>query len=115
MDIEDLLMNIIKLSDIDLGCEEQTRESLRHKIENDSIDFIRNDEGKLIGFYTWRVYKKFNCSNILLNNFVVLKKYRKEINLIKLRKRMLERFPNANSFYWDNLKRGKRKEVFLSK
>lgn len=104
-------MHIIDLEEIDLGEKEKTRESLKEKIDNDCLGFIKNKEGKTIGFYTWREYKTYKRIDVLINNFVVLKNHRRELNLLELRKKFLEKFPNATSFYWDNFKKDKRTTV----
>lgn len=78
-------------------------------IQNDRLVTIRNKTGKKIGFFTW--WKKKD--GILINNLIILPGYRRELNLLSMRKWANDMKSKYGKIYWDSRKRKRRVECIF--
>jgi len=100
------LVKVIETENIKVNDREGLQAQLEKAISDGRIYIFKNKDNLEIGFVTWHEKYDNNKLYIFVNNLLILKEFRGQFNLLKLREMLRIRYPKMIKFYWRNRKKG---------
>lgn len=103
-----ILIMIMEDAGIPIDSKSRLRTYIYHAFNDDRIKFLDNN-GNLIGFMIWEVYKNNEKLEIYVSHLVIMSEF-KGFNLKKAVTFLKQKYPDLTKLHWDSNKRNKRVE-----
>jgi hypothetical protein len=99
------LIKVIETEGIPWRNKDEILGQLERAINDGRIYIFKNKDNKEIGFVTWLEKHDDGKLFVFVNNLVILKEFKGQYPLVKLRTMLREKYPKRTKFYWRNGKK----------